>query len=222
MWEYNVWIWWWVYKVCCKILERWIEKVKHWLIVHLTTGSDELSACDMLKTHTLEKFYWKQYRNKRGRGRKEGFCMLDILFSSVAVFIFEFKKLYLCGCVWKYIWHAFRQASWSCLLLRPYFYLELLSICIVKEASAPVVYSFTFINLNLVPCLGAEDDRSGHLVQQLAEAVPKMLIWFYVGYILFVCLITIHVYGKEIQKNMTFQLPHIICVQTTKYQKYWL
>lgn len=122
------------------------KKVKHWLTVHLTRSSDELSACDMLKTHTLDKLHWKQQRNKRERGRKEGLCMLHILLSSVPVLIFEWKNLhFVCGCVWKYIWHAFRRASQSCcLVLKLYFYLRLLSIYIVKEASAPVVYSFTF------------------------------------------------------------------------------
>lgn len=127
-----------------------------------------------------------------------------------------------CVCVRakKYLWRGPRQASQSChLLLRPSFTLKL-PIYIGHEASAPAVYSFTFIILNLVTCLGAKDDRSGHLVKQKAAIVLKMSVWFYVGSILFVCLITIHIHGKEIQKNMTFQLPHVICVQTLKYEKY--
>lgn len=124
----------------------------------------------------------------------------------------------LCVCVCKKISLTWTQTSFSVLssAFKTIFTLKL-PIYIGYEASAPAVYSFTFIILNLVTCLGAKDDRSGHLVKQKAAIVLKMSVWFYVGSMLFVCLITIHIHGKEIQKNMTFQLPHVICVQTIKY-----
>lgn len=34
-----------------------------------------------------------------------------------------------------------------------------------------------------------------------------MSVWFYVGSIVFVCVVTVHILEKEIQKNMPFQLP---------------